>query len=87
MIVVRPVAEASLLPISIVALGKARCMMSAQRAARPTSRVMPHPAQKLQTMERTMAAGSDRRCRIATIILGARGDIKKVVTGAGASSI
>src|SRR6516162_3931836 len=36
-IVVRPVAEASLLPISIVVLGKARCMMSAHRSARPTS--------------------------------------------------
>src|SRR5271169_400203 len=47
-------------------------MMSAHRPARPTSRVMPHPISRLQNRQSAGAAGPNRRCRIAMIMLGER---------------
>jgi hypothetical protein len=79
-IVVRLVADASLLAISMVAPGKARCMMSAQRPARPTSRVTLQPAPRQQTRPRTVAA--ELGWHIAMIVLGARVIIKRPATGA-----
>ena len=78
-IVVRPVADASLLLISMVALGKARCIISAQRPARPTSRVTPQPLPRQQTRQRTLVA--EPGWCIGMIVLGARAIIKHPVMG------
>jgi hypothetical protein len=74
-IVVKVVAAASLLVISIVALGYARRMTSAQRSARPMAG-MPQPAARRQRAASMRAATPCRKHRMPPILLGSGANFK-----------
>ena len=75
-IVVRLVADASVLVMSIAALGKACRMVSAQRSASPTLRGMPHPALTQQSAAERRTVEACRKGGMPPILLGRRENFK-----------